>query len=74
MMLSTANTTSYGWSDNHSACSDAHESFALAYALVAHIDDLLTRKVCHFWDKQGRLLTKLDQVVTAILTDQLAGG
>lgn len=52
---------------------DRQQRFALAYALVAHIDDLLTRQVCHFRDREGRLLTKLDQVVSAILTDQLAG-
>lgn len=39
--------------------------------LVARIDEDLTRGVRHYRNKAGRLLTKLDEVVNAILNDDL---
>ena len=42
-----------------------------ALELVALIDKNLSRGICHYRDKTGRLLTTLDEVVHAILNNDL---
>ncbi len=42
-----------------------------ALDLVAVIDENLTRGVCHYRNRAGVLLNTLDEVINAILTDDL---
>lgn len=46
-------------------------TYHAALELVAHIDEDLTRGVRHYRTKAGVLLETLDQVVNAILADDL---
>ena len=46
-------------------------AYAAALVLVAGIDEDLRRGTRHFRDRRGRLLATLDEVVTAILVDDL---
>jgi hypothetical protein len=46
-------------------------TYSAALELVARIDDDLTRGVRHYRNKAGTLLTTLDEVVRAILNDDL---
>lgn len=50
---------------------DREASYHAALELVAHIDEQLTRGTCHYRNKAGLLLTTLDEVVNAILADDL---
>lgn len=43
-----------------------------AHRLVEIVDDHLTRNTCHYRNKAGELLLTLDEVVNAILTNDLA--
>lgn len=43
-----------------------------ALKLVAQIDDDLARGIRHYRDRAGRLLTTLDEVTRAILSDDLS--
>jgi uncharacterized protein (DUF924 family) len=45
--------------------------YALALQLVQQIDRHLQTGTCHYYDTQGRLLTTLDEVVNAILSNTL---
>lgn len=47
------------------------QRYAAALCLVADIDEDLTRGTRHYRTRAGALLTTLDQVVQAILTDDL---
>ena len=51
--------------------SDQDATYAAALELVARIDDELTRGIRHYRTKTGQLLTTLDEVINAILTDNL---
>lgn len=51
--------------------SDRNLAYDAALKLVARIDEELTRGIRHYRDKAGRLLTKLDEVIRAILADNL---
>lgn len=46
-------------------------TYYAALDLVARIDDDLTRGVRHYRTKAGRLLNSLDEVINAILSDNL---
>jgi len=46
-------------------------TYNAALELVAIIDENLTRGTCHYRNKAGLLLTTLDEVVHAILDDDL---
>ena len=46
--------------------------YSVALDVVERIDALLERRAQHYRTKSGQLLTTLDQVVTAILQDDLA--
>lgn len=50
---------------------DQETTYRAALELVARIDEGLTRGTGHYRTKAGLLLEKLDQVVTAILRDDL---
>lgn len=50
---------------------DAQVRYEAALELVARIDEHLTRGTRHYRTKSGELLRTLDQVVNAILTDNL---
>ncbi|MBN1218772.1 MAG: hypothetical protein JXM69_07585 [Anaerolineae bacterium] len=52
--------------------SESDAAYYAALKLVARIDEDLTRGVRHYRNKAGILLTTLDQVVHAILTDDLS--
>ena len=47
------------------------EKYELAYSLVQHIDATLTSGTQHYRTKSGNLLRTLDEVVNAILADNL---
>lgn len=49
----------------------AEQTFPIALALVECIDADLTHGIRHYRDRAGRLLTTLDQVVRAILENNL---
>jgi len=51
--------------------SEQEATYYAALELVAQIDEELTRGVRHYRTKAGRLLTTLDEVVLAILDDNL---
>ena len=51
--------------------SEKDTTYYAALKLVARIDEDLTRGVRHYRNKAGELLTTLDQVVHAILADDL---
>jgi hypothetical protein len=53
----------------HSNEKDA--TYNAALKLVAQIDEDLTKGIRHYRTKNGKLLTTLDQVVNAILADNL---
>lgn len=48
-------------------------AYLVALDRVERIDDDLTLDIRHYRNRAGELLTTLDQVVNAILTDDLAG-
>lgn len=54
-----------------SADSEQEAAYYAALELVARIDEELTRGIRHYRNKAGVLLTSLDQVVHAILHDDL---
>lgn len=45
--------------------------YLTAFELVTKIDEDLRRGLRHYRDKAGRLLTELDEVIRAILDDQV---
>ncbi|MEM7031067.1 MAG: hypothetical protein AAF629_15985 [Chloroflexota bacterium] len=47
------------------------EKYELAYSLVQHIDETLTAGTQHYRTKSGHLLRTLDEVINAILADNL---
>jgi len=51
---------------------EREETYYAALELVAEIDEGLTRGTRHYRNKAGVLLTSLDEVINAILTDDLA--
>ena len=51
---------------------DADARYALALKLVCTIDRNLQNGTHHYYDIQGRLLSTLDEVIHAMLTDSLA--
>jgi hypothetical protein len=51
--------------------SDQEATYQSALELVARIDEELTRGVRHYRNRSGVLLTTLDEVVHAILADDL---
>jgi len=51
--------------------SERDATYYAALELVAQIDEDLTRGVRHYRNKAGTLLTSLDEVVQAILDDNL---
>jgi hypothetical protein len=54
-----------------SRAGEKEASYNAALTLVAQIDEDLTRGTRHYRTKNGELLTTLDQVVNAILADNL---
>ncbi len=54
-----------------SSATEQEETYYAALKLVAQIDEDLTRGVRHYRNKAGLLLTTLDEVVQAILDDDL---
>jgi len=54
-----------------SRAGEKEASYNAALNLVAQIDEDLTRGTRHYRTKNGELLTTLDQVVNAILADNL---
>lgn len=46
-------------------------TYKTALELVARIDENLTTDRRHYWTRAGELLTSLDQVVSAILDNEL---
>ena len=52
----------------------ADARYAAALKLVQVIDYNLRKGTRHYYDSRGRLLSSLDQVIHAILTDSLALG
>lgn len=50
---------------------DQEAAYYAALELVARIDDELTRGVRHYRTTSGQLLTTLDEVINAMLTDTL---
>jgi hypothetical protein len=54
----------------HGDSADAR--YAAALKLVQTIDDNLRKGTRHYYDKRGRLLNSLDEVVHALLSDTLA--
>jgi len=50
---------------------DETEKYWAALALVEHIDETLTAGTQHYRTKTGQLLRTLDEVVNAILADNL---
>lgn len=53
------------------SAAEQETAYYAALELVARIDDELTRGVRHYRDKAGTLLNTLDEVINAILTDNL---
>ncbi len=53
------------------SASEREASYYAALKLVARIDDDLTRGIRHYRNKAGALLTTLDEVVRAILDNDL---
>jgi hypothetical protein len=51
--------------------SDREATYQAALKLVARIDEDLTRGIRHYRSKAGLLLTTLDEVIRAILNDDL---
>ncbi len=54
-----------------SKMNEQEATYSAALELVARIDENLTRGICHYRTKAGQLLTTLDEVVRAILDDNL---
>ena len=54
-----------------SKVSEHEATYYAALELVAHIDEDLTRGIRHYRNKAGVLLTTLDEVIRAILDDNL---
>lgn len=54
-----------------SSTTEQEETYYAALKLVAQIDEDLTRGVRHYRNRAGTLLTTLDEVVHAILADDL---
>ena len=54
-----------------SKMTEQEATYYAALELVARIDEELTRGIRHYRDKTGLLLTTLDEVVRAILDDNL---
>jgi hypothetical protein len=50
---------------------EREETYYAALELVAQIDEALTRGTRHYRNKAGNLLNTLDEVINAILTDDL---
>jgi len=50
---------------------EQEETYHAALKLVARIDDDLTRGIRHYRNKAGSLLTTLDEVIRAILDNDL---
>jgi hypothetical protein len=53
---------------------DADARYAAALKLVQAIDHNLRNGTHHYYDTQGRLLSTLDEVIHAVLNDNLAVG
>ena len=53
---------------------DADARYAAALKLVQVIDHNLQKGTRHYYDTRGRLLSTLDEVIHAMLTDSLALG
>jgi hypothetical protein len=51
---------------------DADARYAAALKLVQTVDHNLRRGTRHYYDTRGRLLSTLDEVIHAMLTDSLA--
>jgi hypothetical protein len=51
---------------------DADARYAAALKLVQAIDRNLRNGTCHYYDTHGKLLNTLDEVIHAVLTDNLA--
>ncbi len=47
-------------------------AYSAALKLVARIDEEVTRGIRHYRDRAGRLLTRLDDVIRAILANDLS--
>ncbi len=58
----------------HAQPDDADVRYAAALKLVQVIDRNLQNGTRHYYDTQGRLLTTLDEVIHAALSDTLALG
>ena len=58
----------------HPYSDDADARYAAALKLVQAIDHNLRNGTHHYYDTQGRLLSTLDQVIQAVLNDDLAVG
>jgi hypothetical protein len=54
-----------------SRANEKENAYQAALKLVAQIDEDLTKGIRHYRTKSGQLLTTLDQVITAILEDNL---
>ena len=57
---------------NNSHADDADARYAAALKLVQAIDHNLRNGTQHYYDTRGRLLSTLDEVIHAMLTDSLA--
>lgn len=49
----------------------SEDTYFAALRLVQLIDENLTRGLCHYRNRAGRLLINLDEVILAILQDDL---
>ena len=66
-----ANSRVYPELVKSSKMTEQEATYYAALELVAQIDENLTRGVRHYRDKAGVLLTTLDEVIRAILDDNL---
>lgn len=69
-MIATAIRT-YPALTKRSKLTEQEATYRAALELVARIDEDLTRGVRHYYTKSGLLLWTLDQVINAILTNDL---
>ncbi|HEX9925034.1 MAG TPA: hypothetical protein VGD99_20430 [Anaerolineae bacterium] len=65
------NTRTYPELVRTSALTEREATYYAALDLVAYIDEALKKGTCHYRNKAGLLLTTLDEVVRAILDDDL---
>ena len=68
---SNSNGRTYPELVKSSKTNEQEATYEAALELVARIDEDLTRGIRHYRNTAGRLLTTLDEVINAILTNEL---